>query len=174
MSKKALYKLFGGSEPPTDPHGHILLDDAELCRSVADELLKRIGHLGIRITPKKIGYELRCADPVAFDAVYTRELGYCAIEAFVHGHSAALIVRENGQVKPVQFKDLMDPATGRIRTRLVDCSSQSFRVARVYMWRMSQKDWNNQALVERVAAASKMTVQELTDKFKRVASIVID
>ena len=174
MSKKALYKLFGGKEPPTDPHGHILLDDAELSRSVANELLKRIGGLGIRITPKKIGYELRCADPVAFDAVYTRELGYGAIDAFLNGHSAALIVRENGQVKPVQFKDLLDPATGRVRTRLVDVTSQSFKVARVYMWRMSRKDWGNKELIERIAKAAKMEPQEFIDKFSHTADVVLD
>ncbi|EAY12916.1 pyrophosphate-dependent fructose 6-phosphate 1-phosphotransferase [Trichomonas vaginalis G3] len=174
MSKKALYKLFGNREPPTDPHGHILLDDAELARSLSEELLKRLGNLGIRITPKKIGYELRCADPVAFDAVYTRELGYGAIDAFLNGHSAALIVRENGQVKPVQFKDLLDPATGRVRTRLVDVTSQSFKVARVYMWRMSKKDYENKDLVARVAAAGKMTPEAFTEKFAHLTDVVVE
>ena len=174
MSKKALYRLFGNREPPTDPHGHILLDDAELARSLSEELLKRLGNLGIRITPKKIGYELRCADPVAFDAVYTRELGYGAIDAFLNGHSAALIVRENGQVKPVQFKDLLDPATGRVRTRLVDVTSQSFKVARVYMWRMSKKDYENKDLVARVAAAGKMTPEAFTEKFAHLTDVVIE
>jgi len=139
MSNSALHKLFGGQDPPTDPHGHILLDDAELARSVANELLKRVGSLGIRITPKKIGYELRCADPVAFDAVYTRELGYGAIDAFVNGYSSCLIVRESGQVKPWKFSEITDPKTGRVKTRLVDVTSQSFKVARVYMWRMADK-----------------------------------
>jgi len=174
MSEKALFKLFGDRTPPTDPHGHILLDDAELARSLSNELIKRVGPLGIRITPKKIGYELRCADPVAFDAVYTRELGYGAIEAFVAGKSSALIVRENGQVKPWQFKDLLDPETGRVRTRLVDITSQSFKVARVYMWRMFDKDYENMDLVSRVAAAGKMTPEQFLSKFGHLKGLTYE
>jgi hypothetical protein len=32
MKLIALRKLFGDTEPPTDPHGHIRLDDAEIAR----------------------------------------------------------------------------------------------------------------------------------------------
>ena len=174
MSKQALYKLFGDREPPTDPHGHILLDDAELARSVSKEILRRCGHLGVKMTPKKIGYELRCADPVAFDAVYTRELGYGAIDAFVNGYSAALIVREHGQVKPVLFKDLLDPKTGRVATRLVDITSQSFKVARVYMWRMTPADYKNDELVERVAAAGKMSKEDFLKQFGRLVDVIYE
>ena len=28
---------------------------------------------------KDLGYELRCADPIPFDAEYTRDLGYAAV-----------------------------------------------------------------------------------------------
>jgi 6-phosphofructokinase 1 len=75
MSGASKLKLFGDREPTRDGHGHINLDDAELARVVTGELLKRVGGLGIRITPNKIGYELRCADPVTEDAVYTWQLG---------------------------------------------------------------------------------------------------
>jgi 6-phosphofructokinase 1 len=174
MSDKALFKLFGDREPPKDPHGHILLDDAELARSLGNELLKRVGPLGIRITPKKIGYELRCADPVAFDAEYTRELGYGAIEAFVNGHSSALIVRENGQVVPWEFKNLLDPKTGRVRTRLVDITSQSFKVARIYMWRIADKDYENEDLIARIAAAGKMSPAQFREKFGRLKGLTYE
>lgn len=174
MSHQALFKLFGDREPPKDPHGHILLDDAELCRALSDELLKRLGGLGIRITPKKIGYELRCADPVAYDAVYTRELGYGAVDAFVHGHSSALIIKQDGEVKACAFKDLLDPATGRVRTRLVDVNSQSFKVARVYMWRMADNDYDNEELVKKVAAAGKMTPEQFKAKFARLKGLTYE
>jgi 6-phosphofructokinase len=29
---------------------------------------------------KDLGYELRCADPIPFDAEYTRDLGYAAVK----------------------------------------------------------------------------------------------
>jgi 6-phosphofructokinase 1 len=171
FSEASIRKLFGDVEPPRDPHGHINLDDAELARGVTVELLKRLGGLGVRITPKKIGYELRCADPVAFDAEYTKELGYGAIDAFVKGHSACLIVKENNQVVPWEFKNLLDPKTGRVRTRLVDVEAQAFKVAKSYFWRLSDKDYDNAALIAKVAAAAKLTVDQFKEKYFRLKGL---
>jgi 6-phosphofructokinase 1 len=174
MSEDSKRKLFGSGEPTRDAHGHINLDDAELARAVTRELLKRIGGLGIRITPKKIGYELRCADPVAEDAVYTRQLGWGAIDAFVKGHSSALLMYENGEVQATPFKNLLDPKTGRVRTRLLDVNSQFFKVARVYFWRMSPRDYANADLVAKVAAAGKITPEKFLEKFARLQSVTVE
>jgi 6-phosphofructokinase 1 len=174
MSEASVYKLFGGVEPTRDAHGHINLDDAELSRAVTAELLKRLGTLGIRITPKKIGYELRCGPPCAYDAVYTRELGWGAVDSFVKGFSGCLIVQENGEVKPWKFEDLLDPKTGRVSTRLVDITAQSFKIARTYFWRFADKDFDNQALVAKVAAAGKTTPQAFLAKFGRLRGLTVD
>jgi 6-phosphofructokinase 1 len=174
FSEASIRKLFGDVEPPRDPHGHINLDDAELARGVTVELLKRLGGLGVRITPKKIGYELRCADPVAFDQEYTKELGYGAIEAFVKGSSACLIVKENNQVVPWEFKTLLDPKTGRVRTRLVEVDSQAFRVAKAYFWRLADKDYDNAALIAKIAAAAKLTVDQFKEKYFRLKGLTYE
>ncbi|OHT09145.1 pyrophosphate-dependent fructose 6-phosphate 1-phosphotransferase [Tritrichomonas foetus] len=174
MTSKALFKLFGNKEPPKDPHGHILFDDAEFSRSLSKELLQRLSGCGIKITPKKLGFELRCADPVAEDCVYTRELGFGAIDAFLAGKSSHLIVREDNQVKTWAFKDLIDQETGRIKPRLVNVTSQSFKVARTYMWRMSSKDFENHDLVAKVAAKGNMTPEQFIEKFSHLKNVTYE
>ena len=76
VSEDMLGRVFDGAGKPRDK-------GPELTENMID-----IGGPSVnpskRITPKKIGYELRCADPVAYDAVYTRELGYGAVDAFVN------------------------------------------------------------------------------------------
>ena len=174
MSEKALFKLFGNKEPPKDPHGHILFEDSELSRALSKELLERLSGSGIKITPKKIGYELRCADPVAEDCVYTRELGYGAIDAFLAGKSAALVVRQDNHVRTWAFKDLVDPETGRIKPRLVDVTSQSFKVARTYMWRMSSKDFDNPELVAKIASKNNITPEQFIEKFSHLKTVTYE
>jgi hypothetical protein len=130
---KAIWRSLNPPPHLLDIDSHILLDDTEPARSIFVELLKRVSNLGIRITPKKLGCKLHCAYSVAFDAVYSCDLCYGAIYAFVKLFSACLIVRENGQVRPCKFSELTDPKTGRVKTRLLDVTDQSFKVVRVYM-----------------------------------------
>ena len=61
-----------------DDHGHLRLGEIEFGRLMKDLLTQRLEKLGIKMTfiDKDLGYELRCADPIPFDAEYTRDLGY--------------------------------------------------------------------------------------------------
>ena len=64
-----------------DEHGHIRFAEVDLARKVKAEVQGRLSERGIRvtITNKNVGYELRCADPIPFDAEYCRDLGYGAV-----------------------------------------------------------------------------------------------
>jgi ATP-dependent phosphofructokinase / diphosphate-dependent phosphofructokinase len=61
-----------------DDHGHLRLGEIEFGRLMKELLTQRLEKLGIKMTfiDKDLGYELRCADPIPFDAEYTRDLGY--------------------------------------------------------------------------------------------------
>ena len=121
-----------------DAYGHVHIADIPLGYLLRDRVraaLKQLG-IGATVVTKDIGYELRCAKPLPFDAEYTRTLGYGAVRYLLSGGSGALIAIAGGRVTPVDFAALVDPATGRIRVRLVDVSTESYEVARSYMTRL--------------------------------------
>ena len=79
------------------------------------------------IVHKTIGYELRAADPIPYDIEYTRNLGYGAVRFLLCGGSGAMIVFDEGKLRPVSFVELTDPLTGKIRHKLVDISLKTTR-----------------------------------------------
>src|SRR5438876_1137606 len=82
------------------------------------------------VVAKNVGYELRCADPIPFDLEYTRDLGYCAAKFLLSGGSGAMVSMQAGEFVPVPFKNMLDPKTGRTKTRLVDIDSTRYHIAR--------------------------------------------
>ena len=102
-----------------DAFGHVRLADVPTGTVLRDGVRKRLTALGLHSTvlAKDIGYELRCARPVPFDLDYTRTLGYGAVRYLIEGGSGALIALSGGRVQPVRLEELLDPETGRIRTR---------------------------------------------------------
>lgn len=153
-----------------DDHGHIRMAEVDLGRKVKVELQGRFLRRGIKvtITNKDIGYELRCADPISFDAAYCRDLGYHAVRFLAGGGSGAMITVQNGKLVPVPFAS-MRTAAGRTRVRNVDPSSESYRVAREYMLRLEPEDFHDPAWVERLAEAGGTTADELRARFAPAA-----
>jgi 6-phosphofructokinase 1 len=122
----------------------------------------------VTITAKNIGYELRCADPIPFDAEYCRDLGYGAVRFLVGGGSGAMVSIQGGRLVPIPFGDLRDPATGKTRVRLVDTSSEGFRVARAYMIRLEAEDFEHAAWVDRLAESARLTPGEFRQRFEHL------
>lgn len=131
-----------------DSYGHARLADVPIGAVLRDGVRRKLDELGVNATVlnKDIGYELRCAKPVPFDVDYTRTLGYGAVRYLLDGGSGALIALSGGRLSPVRLEDLTDPATGRIRTRLVDVSAEAYTVARDYMVRLERDDLNEPQL----------------------------
>lgn len=149
-----------------DDHGHIRMAEVDLARKVKVELAGRFLRRGIKLTftHKNIGYELRCADPIAFDAAYCRELGYHAVRFLVGGGSGAMVTVQDGRCVPIPFEQ-MRTAEGRTRVRNVDVASDSYRVAREYMLRLEPEDFADPAWVEKLAEAGGTTADELRARF---------
>lgn len=150
-----------------DAYGHVRLSDVPLGTVLRDAVRKRLATLDVDMTvvPKDIGYELRCAKPVPFDAEYTRTLGYGAVRYLLGGGSGALIALSGGRVVPVTLEDLLDPATGRIRVRLVDVTTESYEVARKYMIRLEPSDLVEPRL-SRLAALTNLGAEEFRRQFE--------
>jgi 6-phosphofructokinase 1 len=152
-----------------DAYGHVRLADLPIGMMLRDAVRNRLQELGLEITvvTKDIGYELRCAKPVPFDAEYTRTLGYGAVRHLLAGGSGALIALSGGHVVPVTLEQLTDPATGRIRVRFVDISTESYEVARKYMIRLEPDDLEEPKL-SRLAVQTSLGPQDFASRFARI------
>ncbi len=153
-----------------DAFGHVRLADIPIGTVLRDGVRKRLSELGLHTTvmAKDIGYELRCAKPVPFDLDYTRTLGFGAVRYLLEGGSGALIALSGGRVQPVRLDELLDPDTGRIRTRLVDVTTEAYHVARDNMVRLEPRDFHGAAL-DRIAEQTTLAPDAFRDQFRRVA-----
>jgi 6-phosphofructokinase len=154
-----------------DAFGHIRIADVPIGSLIRDGVRRRLTEIGIQATvvSKDIGYELRCAKPVPFDVDYTRTLGYGAVRYLLGGGSGALIALSGGHVVPVSLDELVDPQTGRIRTRQVDITSEAYRVARDYMVRLEHADFEGERL-RALAAQTNLDENAFRSIFERVAA----
>lgn len=153
-----------------DPHGHLRLGEIEFGRMVRDRLTERLEPLNIKTTviDKDLGYELRCADPIPFDAEYTRDLGYGAVKFLRSEESAkfgAIISYVEGHMEPLPFDLMLNPETKRMRTRSVDVNGEGYECARRYMFRLERRDFEEPATLSRLAASLEMPVEQFRERF---------
>lgn len=155
-----------------DSYGHIRLAEVPLGSVLRDALRERLSRLGLEVTlvAKDIGYELRCAKPVAFDVEYTRALGSGAVRYLLGGGSGSLIALDNGTISPVTLADLQDPATKRVRVRMVDTASEAYLTARRYMTRLRSDDLE-EPFLSRAAALTNIPPAQFKEQFSRAASL---
>ncbi|HZL95414.1 MAG TPA: diphosphate--fructose-6-phosphate 1-phosphotransferase [Vicinamibacterales bacterium] len=166
-------ELAGLEDVERDEHGHVRFAEVDLARKVKAEVQGRLSERGVRvtITNKNVGYELRCADPIPFDAEYCRDLGYSAVQYLLGGGSGAMVSIQSGRFVPIPFDDLREPGTGRTKLRLVDTNSEGFRVARAYMIRLEAEDFAHAAWVDRLADAAHLTPGAFRERFEYLGSM---
>lgn len=150
-----------------DEHGNIRFAEVDLARKVKVEVQGRLAQRGIRVTivNKNIGYELRCADPIPFDAAYCRDLGYGAIRFLLSGGTEAMVSIQGGRLVPIPFHEIREPGTDKTRVRMVDTQSEGYRVAREYMLRLEPADFEDSAWLQKLARAGNLSVEEFRARF---------
>jgi ATP-dependent phosphofructokinase / diphosphate-dependent phosphofructokinase len=158
-----------------DDHGHLRLGEIEFGRLIKYRVTARLKDLGLKFTiiDKDLGYELRCADPIPFDAEYTRNLGYGAVKFLLSDESAkygAIVSFVGGHMVPLKFEDMIDPKTSRMRPRLVDVASESYECARRYMIRLEPSDFTDPVQLGKLAAVVKLTPEQFKARFAYVLS----
>jgi 6-phosphofructokinase 1 len=156
-----------------DPHGHLRLGEIEFGRMVKDTLSQRLSELGMKLTliDKDLGYELRCADPIPFDAEYTRDLGYGAVKFLrseAANHGGAMISFVGGRMQPLPFAQLFDPQTGRVRPRKVDIDGEAYKCARRYMIRLERPDFDEPRQLAALAATAGLDVDQFRQRFSHL------
>jgi 6-phosphofructokinase len=156
-----------------DPHGHLRLGEIEFGRMIKDRLAARLEEMGLSVTliDKDLGYELRCADPIPFDAEYTRDLGYGAVK-FLRSDQAgkfgAIISLVGGHLQPLPFEQMINPNTLRMQTRRVNVSGEGYECARRYMIRLEQRDFDNPQRLAKLANSSGMSPEQFRERFEYV------
>lgn len=154
-----------------DEAGRIRLSEIQLGLIFRNIVKKSLESRGIRTTivHKTIGYELRAAAPIPYDIEYTRNLGYGAVRFLHCGGSGAMIVFEEGRLRPISFVELTDPLTGKIRNKLVDINSENYEVGRKYMIRLEKEDFSPPGITV-MAKAAGMSVAQFNKKFSSLVA----
>ena len=152
---------------PRDAQGRPRFSELPFGDLVAKRAQAGLAELGIDLSviDKDVGYELRCAEPNAFDVAYTRDLGAGAAEALLDGANAVMITREDDAIVRVPFADMLDPATGRTRVRRVDIAGRNYATARLLQVHLEPGDLAPGELCERICAAAGRGAAELRRRY---------
>lgn len=120
---------------PRDDHGHISIPQVNLGRLfaklIADAYKKKTG-TSRKVTGVQLGYEARCAPPLAYDVMLGSQLGVGAYRALVEEKLDGVMISAAGQLKLhyVPFEQLVDPATLVTVVRYIEENSDFHRLAR--------------------------------------------
>ena len=159
-----------------DSYGHLRMAELDLAYILKTLVERRFAVRGqnLTIVHKTIGYELRCAPPVAFDCDYVKTLGYGAVEFLLNPNEltakidGALVCIVNGELKYLKFEDLLDRQTKKTSVRTVDITKPSYKVAREYMIRLEREDFVNPQQLEKLAKAASSKEQSWSpETFKK-------
>ncbi|HEV8360611.1 MAG TPA: 6-phosphofructokinase [Candidatus Thermoplasmatota archaeon] len=153
-----------------DEHGNPRISEISLGALVKGQLGPRLKQRGLKVdfVAKELGYELRCQDPNAFDAAYTRALGLGAVEFLASGQGHAMIALQEGQLKPLALDALQDAATGKVRVRAFDPKGSAWQAHR----RLEARLWRSDLQGERLGAlakAAKLDEKQFLERFGDLA-----
>ena len=159
-----------------DDHGHLHLGEIEFGRMMKDLISERLEKLGVKLTliDKDLGYELRCADPIPFDAEYTRDLGYGAVKFILSRAAArfgAIVSFEDGALVPLPFDKMLNPETKRMTVRRVNVDGEAYECACHYMIRLKRADFEDPAQLKKLAATVSMTPKQFRGRFGYVVGL---
>ncbi len=156
-----------------DEHGHIRLAEINFADIIKRVVQIQLAQLGVKLslTSKDLGYELRCAAPIAFDIDYTRSLGEAAMEFMLAGGTNATITIQGNRVVPIPFTDMMNPETGRTEVRQVNTQAFSYRSAYKFMIRLKPEDAKDEELLSRMAAQTNLSLVEFKERYGYLINI---
>lgn len=150
-----------------DEHGHVRLAEvnfADILKRAVKADLDKLG-VKVKIVDKELGYELRCAAPIAYDVDYTRSLGEAAMSFLLDGGSNATITLQRNQATPIPAEEMMVPETGRTEVRLVNVDSFVYRSAYKFMIRLKPQHAQDRMLLARMAMQTRLSLDEFEARY---------
>jgi ATP-dependent phosphofructokinase / diphosphate-dependent phosphofructokinase len=150
-----------------DPHGHVPLHDMNFSDILKRWVISDLARMGVKmqVRDKELGYELRCAPPIAYDIDYTRSLGEAAVDFLLDGGSAATISMQGNQVVPIPSESIMDPITGRTGVRLVNLDSFTYRSAYKFMIRFKPENAKDPMFLPRMATQTNLSEDDFKARY---------
>jgi 6-phosphofructokinase 1 len=124
-----------------------------------------------------IGYELRCAPPIPYDAEYCQELGWGAVRYLLrrgeesYADQGAMISVQAGEVVPIPFTEILDAETKRCAVRYVNMNLDAYRAARASMIRLEREDIEDGARLGTLAAAAGRPPEEFRKRYAHVVDL---
>jgi 6-phosphofructokinase 1 len=151
--------------------GEMRLSEVQLGKVLKNYVHQTLESMGLKIgiVDKNIGYELRAADPIPFDVEYTRNLGYGAVRYLLKGGTGSMITVFENSIRPVPFVELIDYSTGKVKIKKVDINTETYEVARNYMIRLEQEDFQGESL-SNLAKVVKMGPEQFKSRFEYLVS----
>ena len=156
-----------------DEHGHIRLAEinfADVIKRILANDLKAMG-IQMKLVDKELGYELRCAAPIAFDIDYTRSLGEAAVDFLLGGGTNATITLQQNQVVPIPSETMMDPATGRTEVRMVNTDSFTYRSAYKFMIRLKPQHAQDELFWAKLAMQTNLSTEAFKARYGYLVGI---
>ena len=161
-----------------DKSGNLRLAEVPLALILKRELQARLKARNRKMTivDITIGYEMRCASPIAFDAEYVQQLGWAAVQYLLGlrpewGTGGALMALRAGNVEPIPFTKILDPATGKTAVRRVDVKSDSYLSARAAMIRLQKADLEDTDLLSKLADTAGLSPEEYRTAYAAAANV---
>ena len=150
-----------------DEHGHIRLAEVNFLDILKQKLDRELKTMGIqaRFVKHVLGYELRCAGPVAFDVEYSRTLGEAAVDFLLEGGTNAIITVQNNQIVPIPYDQIIDPETGRTEVRMVNIDSYRYRSCYKTMARLKPEHAGDTALFQKLSALTNLSAAEFEQRY---------
>ncbi len=150
-----------------DAHDNIRIAEINFGEILKSKVQKRLKDFNIKVTivAKNIGYELRCSDPIPYDMEYTRDLGFSASQFILGGGNAAMVSIQSGHFVPLYFTEILDPKTKKTKVRMVDTTSESFYIARRYMLRLNEGDFEDPHELAKFAATCGLSLEKFREQF---------
>jgi len=154
-----------------DKHNHLRLGEVPLAMIVARKLQMRAKNEDVSFVHVTLGYELRCADPIAFDRENATQLGWGAVRFLLQigernwGQTGAMISVQSGEIVPIPLDKILDLKTGKTDVRRVNVYSDEYAAARSMMTRLERSDLDNPQQLERLAEVAKISPDAFLERY---------
>ena len=141
----------------------------QLLKSTLNEKLSEKG-VEVELVHKRLGYEMRSANPIPFDVDYTRKLGYCAVKYLLDGEGdgGGLVYVRTGKMQAVPFQELIDEKTNSIKVRYMDKNTEAYEVSQKYMIKLNRDDIETPPTLKKLSKLTNLSSSEFREYFAKI------